>query len=409
MKLRIIYIILLSIIVWMPLKSQSELDPFLIEAGQHNPQLQARFNEYLAALEKIPQVSLPDPQLAMAYFLQPVETRMGPQQFKLSVSQLFPWFGSLKATQAQFAEEAKSRLEVFEETKSRLYHEIRSSYYSIYLAEKTLIITKENQEILDSFQQLVMVKIENGKGSSLDDIRLAIELGDLENQVALLVDHLHVQWKTFDNLVNSPSGNRPELPEELENQDLLIGKEAIKDSIIIRNHKLLKLDMEISSIQARKQVASLSGNPNFSVGFDYIAVGEGESNLPGQDAFIFPKIGISIPIYRNKYKARVQEVVYQEIAKGYEKTDEMNLLDNLLESVWKDYQDAIRRITLYQQQYRLTTTALDLMEVDFAANRSPFEEILRMDRKLLSYSLQVEKAKTDKYVAISYLNYLMGK
>ena len=410
MKLRSIYIILLAFLGWIPLKAQSELNPFLIEAGQHNPQLQARFNEYLAALEKIPQVnSLPDPQLAMAYFLQPVETRMGPQRFKLSVSQFCPWIGSLNAIETQVAEEAKSKLEIFEEAKYRLFHELRSSYYSPYLTNKAIEIIVENQEILESFKRLVLIKIESGMASSLNDIRLDIELGDLANHLALLQDQYKTQWKAFDNLVNSPDAGRPDLPNELENIDLMIDKPTIWDNILKQNHLLLKLDMETSAIQARKQVASLSGKPNFTLGFDYIAVGQGESNLSGRDAFVFPKIGMNIPIYRDKYKARVQEVVYRETAKSHEKTDQINILDNLLERVWKDYQDAGRRISLYYRQSDLTRNALELLETDFTANLSPFEEILRMERKLLAYSLQLEKARTDKWVSISYINYLMGK
>jgi len=410
MKLRIIYIILLVFIGWIPLKAQSELDPFLVEAGQNNPQLMARFNEYLAALEKIPQVnSLPDPQLAMAYFLQAVETRMGPQRFKLSVSQFFPWFGSLNAAGKQVAEEAKSKFEVFEEAKYRLFHELRSSYYSIYLTNKAIFIILENQKILESFKRLVLIKIESGVASPLNDIRLDIELGDLANQLALLQNQYQTQWRAFDNLVNSPDVGRPDLPHELENSDLMIGKSAIWENILKQNHLLLKLDLETTAIQARKQVASLSGKPNFTLGFEYIEVGQGESNLSGRDAFVFPKIGMNIPVYRDKYKARVQEVVYSEIAKNHEKTDQMNILDNLLEGVLKDYQDADRRISLYLRQSDLTRDALVLLETDFAANRSPFEEILRMERKLLAYSLQLEKARTDKWVSISYINYLMGK
>jgi len=410
MKQKFIYIILLVFIGWMPLNAQSELDTFLVKAGQNNPQLMARFNEYLAALEKIPQVnSLPDPQLAMAYFLQPVETRMGPQRFKLSVSQFFPWFGSLNAIEVQVAEEAKSKLEAFEEAKYRLFHEIRSSYYSLYLTNKAIIVILENQKILASFKQLVLIKIEGGDASLLNDIRLDIELGDLANQLAFLQDQFQTQWKAFDNLVNSPDAGRPDIPNELDNVDLTIGKSTIWENILKQNHLLLKLDMETSAIQARKQVASLSGKPNFKLGFEYIAVGHGESDLSGRDAFVFPKISLNIPIYRDKYKARVQEVVYREIAKNHEKTNQMNILDNLLESVWKDYQDADRRILLYHRQSALTRNALELLETDFAANRSPFEEILRMERKLLGYSLQLEQSRADKWVSISYINYLMGK
>ena len=78
--------------------AQEDLNNYLKTAAENNPGLKALFNEYMAALEVAPQVkALPDPQVAFGYFIQPVETRVGPQQFKISASQMFPWFGTLKA------------------------------------------------------------------------------------------------------------------------------------------------------------------------------------------------------------------------------------------------------------------------------------------------------------------------
>jgi outer membrane protein TolC len=61
--------------------SQGIPEQYLTTAANNNPELKASFNEYMAALEKVPQVkSLPDPRFAFGYFIQPVETRVGPQQ-----------------------------------------------------------------------------------------------------------------------------------------------------------------------------------------------------------------------------------------------------------------------------------------------------------------------------------------
>ena len=394
----------------MPAKAQSELDAYLIDAGKNNPQLLALFNDYMAALEKIPQVNkLPDPQLAMAYFLQPIETRLGPQRLKLSVNQSIPWFGTLNAAEDQASLDAKSKLELFEEAKSKIFHEIRSSYYSIFLTSKMIDITEQNIDILQTFRRLAMIKIENGTSSQLDDIRLEIEIGDLENQLALMLDQIQTQWKVFDNLVNSDDSSRPDLPKDLPEIELVRSKSDLREIIQQKNHLLLKLEIESSALQAREELANLSGKPNISLGLDYIAVGSGSNNLSGKDALVFPKIGLSIPIYRDKYKAKVQEVVYKQVAKSHEKISKENLLDDLLESAWQDYHDADRRISLNLRQIELSRNALDLLEIEFSANKAPFEEILRMDRKLLGYSLQLEKSKVDKNVAISFINYLMGK
>ena len=120
-------------------------------------------------------------------------------------------------------------------------------------------------------------------------------------------------------------------------------------------------------------------------------------------------VGISIPLYRNKYKAMVNEVVYLQEAKEFEKTDRVNLLETILENAWKDYLDADRRIRLYLVQLDLAGQSLKLLETEYATGNNSFEEILRMDRRVLKYGLELEMARSDKQAAISFINYLMGQ
>ncbi len=78
------------------------------------------------------------------------------------------------------------------------------------------------------------------------------------------------------------------------------------------------------------------------------------NNLAGTDAFVFPMIGITIPLYRNKYKAMVNEVVLSAGSQGIMKNPiKMNLLETILENAWKEYLDADRRIQLYMFTARI--------------------------------------------------------
>jgi hypothetical protein len=141
---------------------------------------------------------------------------------------------------------------------------------------------------------------------------------------------------------------------------------------------------------------------------DYIFVGKGENNLSGQDALMFPNIGITIPLYRNKYKSMVQEVAYLQTAKSNEKLDRENMLETLFENTWKELLDADRRILLYEKQHELTEKSIQLLEVEYTTANANFEEILRMERKQLFYGLELEKARTDKQAAVSFIDYLRG-
>ena len=185
------------------LSAQQELEGYLQVAAENNPGLKAKFNDYMASLEVAPQVSaLPDPNIAFGYFISPVETRVGPQQFKISASQMFPWFGTLEAKENVAVQMAKAKYEIFLEAKSKLFNEVRSTYFNIYFNRRAIEITRENLTILNTFQKLANIKVEAGKVSAVDEYRIEMEIGDLENQLALLIDKQYVLEVMFNNLLN---------------------------------------------------------------------------------------------------------------------------------------------------------------------------------------------------------------
>ncbi|HSH52833.1 MAG TPA: TolC family protein [Bacteroidales bacterium] len=404
------YLFLLFISFPQLIVAQEDLNRYLQIAAENNPELQVKFNEYMAALEVIPQAkALPDPQIAFAYFVSPVETRMGPQQFKISVSQFFPWFGTLGNKKDAAAEFAKEKYENFEETKSKLFNDVKADYFNLYFNQKSINVLRENIELLRTIQKMATVKVEAGLVSMVDEYRVQMEMNDLENQLALLRNNQWTLEISFKNLLNVDGNLLIDLPDRLWRTDLSLSKQAALDSVQSKNHQLLQLEFKQAALAFKKQAAKLEGKPDIKIGFDYIFIGEGENNLSGKDAFVFPTVGITIPLYRNKYKAMVQEVVYQEIANKKRKESKSNTLETLFENTWKNYVDADRRITLNENQLELAQKSLKVLETEYATANQNFEEILRMERKVLQYHLALEKAVADKQAAIAIINYLMGK
>lgn len=402
--------ILFLLMTFVVSAQQADLDHYLKIAAENNPGLKAKFNDYMAALEVAPQAkALPDPQVAFAYFISPVETRVGPQRFKFSASQMFPWFGTLAAKENVSNQVAKAKYELFEETKSKLFNDVKGAYFNLYFNKKAVAITLENIDILNTFQKLAIIKVEAGMVSVVDEYRIEMEINELENQLALLKDKAFVLEVQFKNLLDSTEIGRIKIPENLWRNDFQLSKQEALDSVSIYNHQLLSIDFQQAALQYKREVAQRNGKPNFKVGFDYTFIGKGENNLAGKDAFVFPTIGLTIPLYRNKYKAMVQEVIYLESAKSFEKVNKNNLLETLFENGWKDYLDANRRTELYETQLDLAHKSIRILETEYTTGNKNFEEILRMERKVLKYHLEKEKSIADKQVAISFLNYLMGK
>ena len=397
------------------LKAQQVLNQYLVTAAKNNPGLKVKFNEYMAAMQVGDQVStLQDMQLAFGYFIQPVETRVGPQRARISLSQMFPWFGQLKANRSVADETANAKLELFEDAKSKLFYEVKSAYYNLWFTNKAIEITNENIDLLNMLNKVALAKMEAGLVSSVDQLRVEMELADLKNRLALLKDRLTAQTTAFNNLLNVENDREIVFPDTLPVPGHAITKEAVLDSINILNHQLTALEHEYNSFVNRETASRKQGAPKISLVVDYIFIGKSDNpaldaSLNGKDAVLFPKIGITVPIYRKKYKAMVNEAVYRQQAALNKKEDKINLLETLLEKVLAEYKDAGRRYELYLEQRRLAYQALEILRTQYIAGNNNFEEILRMERRLLKYQLELEKARTDKNAAYAFILYLMGK
>lgn len=410
-KISVLFLMLFGATLSFAQATQKDLQDYLDTAAKNNPGLKAAFNDYLAAMEKVPQVgALPDPKVAFSYFAQSVETRVGPQKWKASLSQSFPWFGLLKAKKDVATNRANAKFEAFQNAKSNLFFEVKSVYYNNYYLQRAIAITKENIDILKIFKNLSLVKIEAGKATIVDELRVELELNDLENQLALLKDQKVVLQTKFNNLLNRDVNLEVLLPVDLWQEELPFTEEVLLSEIYKNNHALKSLDQKIAAFNNQEVLAKKAGLPKFNVGFTYINVTENPLSSAldnGKNAFA-PSIGLSIPIYRNKYKAMIKEANILKSGATSEKKAKENKLSTLSQNILKDFKDGDRRITLNATQARIAKKVLDVLLTSYATNAKDFEEVLRIERKFLSYQLAYQKAITDKNAATAFTNYLLG-
>jgi len=391
---------------------QENLKAYLQIAANNNPALKAKFNDYMAAMEKVPQVgALPDPSVAFGYFIQPVETRVGPQRFKLNLAQSFPWFGLLSAQEDVATEMANAKYEDFENTKSNIFFEVKTVYYNYYYIEKAIEITIETIEILEVFKRLSLVKIEAGNASIVDELRVELELNDLENKLALFLDTKDALRVKFNNLLDSEDVAEIIVPAVLWQEEIPLDQLNMLDEIYASNHQIKSIEHKLNAFLNQEIVAKKQGLPKFNIGLGYTIVGENAGSSVannGKDAFLFPQVGVTIPLYRKKYKALIKEAQYRQEAEISRKEDKKNTLSSVYENTYKDFSDGDRRIALNITQSKIAKKVLDILIVSYSTNAKDFEEVLRIERQLLKYELEHQKALTDKNAAAAFMDYLIG-
>ncbi|MFB0551935.1 MAG: TolC family protein, partial [Phycisphaerae bacterium] len=131
------------------------LADYLRYASLNNAELKAKFEEWKAALEQIPQAkTLDDPKFTYSYFIEEVETRVGPQRQKFGIMQVFPWFGKIEARTDIAAAKAKAAQQRYETTKLKLFQQVKVAFYEFAYLATAIDIAKQNLELLQHFEEV---------------------------------------------------------------------------------------------------------------------------------------------------------------------------------------------------------------------------------------------------------------
>lgn len=385
------------------------LDQYLTIAAENNPGLKAKYAEFEIALQQVSSsASLPDPTLSFGYFISPVETRVGPQQMKIGLSQMFPWFGTIAAKGEMLTLNAEAKFQEFLDERNTLYFEVRSACYSLMEVDQELKLQANYLEILNSIKELALINFENGKANMVDVIRVDIMIEEQKTEILLLETKLRPLYSNLYQLLNTSDSTTISLPDSFLYGQMLF--EYSKDSMLEKHPLIEALDLKIRSAQVQENVAKKMTKPNLGVGLDYVLVGEGATNVPdnGKD-ILMPMVSLSIPIYRKKNQAVIQEAKFKKSMSSSSKEDYQNKLISTYDQAWYELTSAIELIELYKKQINSTESALNLLIKSYSNSGNDFEEVLRMQQLEIKYKMAKIKALRDYSTAEAKLDYLTSK
>ncbi|WP_372648532.1 TolC family protein [Draconibacterium sp.] len=386
------------------------LESYFEIAAENNPGLQAKYKDFEAALQKVPQVSsLPDPTFSFGYFISPVETRVGPQRAKFSLSQMFPWFGTLEAQSDAASLMADAKYQVFLDARNRLYYSVSEAYYPLIELGRLKAIEQRNIEILQSYKTIANSKFKNGVSPMTNVLRVEIMLKDAQTNLGILNKKEKPLLVTFNNLLNRDVNEAVIVQDTLTME--VVPENFRRDSLLINNPMLDAIDLKQQASEKSELAAQRQGLPKVGVGLDYAIVGkrtdiEVEDN--GKNIFM-PMVSVSIPIFRKKYKAAEKEAQLMQEKYSFQKEETINSLTSGYESIWFQIQQQKDLIDLYEAQILETGQTLNLLFSAYGNSGKDFEEVLRMQQQLLKYEKMKAMAETQYQTALAKLNYITAK
>jgi hypothetical protein len=247
--------------------------------------------------------------------------------------------------------------------------------------------------------------------SGLTDIyRIQIETGDLENNISLLKNQRNTIMAQFNTYLNRPVATHVFTYENIAVDSLELSLIAVSDSMLANNPMLGMLNYEKQSIDARKKMVTRMGYPMVGLGLNYSPISKsgtamGTPDMNGKD-MIMPMVTVTLPIYRKKYNAMVNEAELLKTATLQNYQSIANSLQAEYYQAVQLYQDAKRRVKLYDNQYQIASKSLDLMLKSFSVSSSSLTDVLRIRQQTLDYEFKKVEAVADFNTAIVWLKRL---
>ncbi|WP_439487378.1 TolC family protein [Algoriphagus sp.] len=352
--------------------------------------------------------SLQDPSLSFGYFISPVETRVGPQKARFSLTQLFPWFGTLKAQEDVASLQAEVKYQEFLDAKNQLYNQLAAVYYPLLETHELIAIEEENLRILETYYSLATSKLENGTGSLTDALRADIMIQAAKTNLEVLKVKIEGSNSWLNSLLSRPHDSPVEILEKLE----IVAEERVISPDSIQSNPLLEsMDLKIQSSEASKRVAQKQGMPKLGAGVDYVLVGERTDMVIPENGknVLMPMVTMSLPIFRGKYRGAQKEAELMQESYKLEKEELNNKLYGSYHRYSSDMKIQDDLISLYERQIVTTQQNLALLYNSYSNSGKDFEEVLRVQQQLLEFKKMKLKAMVAYRTSLAQINYITAK
>lgn len=404
MKHKIYTSLLLFFAAFVAIKAQT-IDSLLVWSVNNHPALKAAYLDYEAALEKVHGTGfLPEPVLSVGYFITAPETRLGPQIGSVGLQQMFPWRGTLKAQKNIAVSAAKIKYERFNLLKEALFKEIKQLSYQAENNQVGAKLLKQNIDLLEQVKAIGLSKISSGSASATDILRLNLQIEALKTKINTVQIQLHGKIEALSLLTGKSIDTI-----YFESQSL---PDSIQSTQLIQTHPMIAMSQQkLETNAAERKIIAQKVLPTFGLGVNYIAVAERTDMDPdgnGRDV-LMPKLTMTLPIYRGKYKrlnkmnALQKESIEEEV-----KAVELDLQTKLVQ-VQTKIKSAEERITLFQKQTQTAKSILSMLQSDYKHNSTSIESVLSTNMQLLDYQIETANAQRDLKIAYSELAFLLNK
>ena len=379
----------------------------------NNPEVNVARERHIGALARVPQaMALPEPKLTYRYFVNEVETRVGPQEHGIGLSQTLPWFGKRGLQGDAATEAARAAQERIASIQNTVIAEVANAYYELFYLGQSIEIIRGNRDLVLHLERVARARYGAGAATHADVIRAQVELGTIENRLGSLKDRRAPLFARLNALLNRPTTETFDLPSILTFAPVNYTDDELLAKVSLRNPDLRATSFEIEAAHRQRERANKNYLPDITLGLDYIATGD--ARMPGVqdsgDDALSATIGFTLPIWRSKYDAGVKEADAMLRQQQFKRDQQLNTFHAETVTALFKLRDAQRQIDLYEKTLLpKANESLVATQRAYSTGAAPFADTIDAQRMLLSFELSFARAITDHNQARIVLEKLTGQ
>lgn len=378
-----------------------------------SPELRGSFERWKAETLRISQARrIPEPVIRYSYFIRSIETRVGPQRHRLSLTQSFPWPTALSAGADASSFRARAAQRRFEAEALHVRRAVADAYWRLWLVEEEHRLTMEHDLVLETLAGTVRGRVRTGEASLAD-------LNQVELGIARHHDH-HGAHREAERVaaaellraIGSDASAEDLVATDMPFEGLPAeGDETLREDAL--QHPRIEaatLMAESSESEARAEAATRA--PSLMAGLDWWVVGEAPTPAPvdsGKDA-VSVTAGLSLPLWGPSYRDSMSAARAESAAHMADRDAAQNAAEAALEEALSRVRDAQRRIELYRDTLipQAETTFQSVLG-GYQTGRSTVAAALLAQRDLLELQLDLARSRARHARAWAVLEAVVGR
>jgi outer membrane protein TolC len=279
-----------------------------------------------------------------------------------------------------------------------LARRVSIAFFEYAYTKEAIRLTGENRELLQNLEPIVQAKVEGGADLNAL-LRLKVEVGRVDDQLQSLKQRRIAQSAEIAKLLALPETDILPWPQwESPDATDLDGVSLVR-AIEANNPELEMLRRKVASAAARREIARLESYPDFSLGVNYIEIGDPGTSVAdaGKDAWGVT-VAVNIPIWFDKYRSARAEALADQRASENELANRFNELRADLSASLALLSDANRRLKLYGEELlSLAEQAVENSRTSYESGRTGILEVIDSERSLLDLQLLYWRASADAW------------